>query len=128
MDFFLWVWVVFAAIVLSVLIWQDIPLLTTRQVRTQGTVFDHRRSVDDGSAYFAAKVRFKADDGRWIEIEDSVGFPKARPPVGTQVSVVYPAGIPEKGRIPRLWLRPLLYGFMLFLLAMLIAKLVGWLR
>jgi hypothetical protein len=128
MDVFLWIGITFAAIVLAILVWQDIPLLATRQVRTDGTVIDHRRSVDDGSEYFAAKVRFKADDGRWIEIEDSVGYPRARPPVGTQVSVVYPAGAPQKGRVRRLWLRPLLYGIMLFMLTVLVVRLVGYLK
>lgn len=128
MDLFVWIGIGFAVLVLAILIWQDLPLLTTRQLRTQGTVFDHRRSVDDGSEYFAAKVRFKADDGRWIEIEDSVGFPRARPPVGTQVHVVYPAGAPDKGRVRRLWLRPLLYGIMLFLLAAMLGRLLGYLK
>lgn len=128
MEVFLWIGIGFAAFVLAILIWQDVPLLMKRQVRTQGTVSDHRRSVDDGSEYFAAKIRFKADDGRWIEIEDSVGFPKARPPVGTQVNVVYPAGAPDKGRVRRLWLRPLLYAIMIFLLAAMLGRLLGYLR
>ncbi len=128
MDFFLWIGLVFAVSVLGILIWQDLPLLTSRQVRTKGTVYDHRGSLDDGARTYLAKIRFKAEDGRQIEIEDSSGGPAPKPPVGTLVDVVYPANAPDKGRVRRPFLRLLIYAFMLFVLAVVVGRLLGWLK
>ncbi len=128
MDFFLWLGLAFAGFVLAILVLQDMNLLATRRVRTKGTVFGHRRSVDDGSEYYMAKVRFTTEDGRQIEIDDTYGSGRPKPPTGTLVDVVYPIGAPEKGRIPRLWLRLMLYAIMLFLLTVLTGRLLGWLK
>jgi hypothetical protein len=125
MDVVVWIGLGFCVFVLAILVWQDLPLLRARRLRTKGTVFDHRRSVDDGAAYHMARISFTDEAGRRVEIEDGVGYPVPRPPVGTGVTVVYPAGSPDKGRVRRYWLRPLLYGVMLFLIAVMIGKLTG---
>ena len=129
MDFFLWIGLVFAVSVLGILIWQDLPLLTSRKVRTKGTVYDHRSSLDDdGARTYLAKVRFTAEDGRQIEIEETSGGPAPKPPIGTLVDVVYPANAPDKARVRHAFLRLLIYAFMLFVLAVVVGRLLGWLK
>ncbi len=128
MDILLWVGIAFLLAILAYLLREDVPLVMSRQLRARGTVYDHCRRVDDGSEFFMAMVRFRAADGRWIEFTDSLGLPKPKPPVGTQVDVVYPADAPEKARVKRLWLRWVIYAFLLFGLSVMIGRLMGWLR
>lgn len=100
----------------------------TKQRRTAtGVVFDYKRERDDDSEFFKPKVRFKAHNGREYEFIDYVGFPKPGMAIGTKVTVAYPDGYPERARIHRYWVRPVLYAFIGFALVVLMAKRFGYL-
>ena len=119
----IWASIALTVAALFVLAREDWPFLTRRRVRTLGTVYDHVRGSDEGSEHFSARVRFLADDGRLIEITDTLPKSTPTPPTGTIVPLSYPTGMPEKARIPRVGLRLVIYCALLGLLAVLLARL-----
>lgn len=127
-NIFLWAGIVFLAVVLYFIAREDLILLTQRRVRTRGTVFDHLRRSDGDGDTFSIKVRFHDESGRQVEIVDTYGVGTPKPPVGTVVDLVYPARAPEKARVKRLWVRWVIYAFILAGLAILFGRLTGWLN
>jgi Protein of unknown function (DUF3592) len=125
MWFFLTVAIGFLAIVLVFLAFEDWQFLRRPRRRAQGTVFDHRRSTDEGSEYFSPMVRFVTLDGKTIEITDTFGLSSRHPSLGSQLEVVYPIEMPEKARIRRPWLRVAIYGGVIVAIAILIARGIG---
>ena len=109
MSIFFIIAIGFLAFTLAILMRQDWQFLRQPRKQARGTVFDHRRSVDDGSEYFMAMVRFKTDDGRTIEFTDTFGRPTPNPAVGTELEVVYAVATPENARVRRPGLRIALY-------------------
>ena len=128
MDFFLWAGIVFLVIALLFVARDDLRLLSSGRLRARGTVIDHRRSDDGEGPSYSAMVRFTAHDGRSIEFQDIYGSGAPKPPVGTQIDVVYPVEAPDKARVPRFWTRAFMYAFLLGTLTVLVLKLVGWLK
>ena len=128
MFLFLSIAVGFLAIVLVFLAFEDCQFLRRPRHRARGTVFDHRRSTDEGSEYFSAMVRFVTLDGKTIEFTDTLGLSSRRRPVGSQLDVVYPIEMPDKARVPRPWLRVTIYCFLLVALTLLIAQGTGILQ
>lgn len=105
-------------LLLGVALWamlrDDWRFLRARRLRTRGTVVRHSASTDeDGGMVYRAVISFWARNGRTVEVIDSVGYPTARPPVGSRVDIVYPETEPERARIPRRVLRTMIYAFML---------------
>ena len=103
--FFLWIGVLFLAVVLIVIVLDDLRFIRPGRVMAQGTVFDHSLSNDADGPSYAVNVRFKDRSGREVEITDTVGRSQPYPPIGTVVTIVYPADAPEKGGVRRPLLR-----------------------
>jgi hypothetical protein len=91
-----------------------------------GEVIGHRVSRDNDGTSYAAIFRFSAE-GQTHEVSDAVLSSRPQPPVGTKVSLHYPFGRPDLARIPRRWTWLFVYGVLLFLLTILIARAAGWL-
>jgi hypothetical protein len=91
-----------------------------RQVRAQGTVFDHVRDTGDKGDTFTPKVRFTAADGRQIEFTDGFGAAGIALPIGTTVPVVYAAENPERAFVPHAGKCILAYVILVGMLALLI--------
>ena len=118
----LWAALAGTAAVVAGLACRDWPFLT-RPVRTvQGRVVDFRTGSDDGHANYAAVIAFKANDGRDLEVVDGLLRKEPFPAVGSPVDLIYPDGLPQNARIARLGLRTLIYGFLLVLVALLLAR------
>lgn len=128
MDLIIWLAAGFLAVILVMLVREDLPFLLRPCRRVAGTVFDHQRSVDDGAEYFSVRVRFTDDGGRTIEIDDSYGRAMASPPVGSEIGVVYPLNMPQRGRVHRPILRLTIYVVVCFSLVVLLANGLGWTR
>lgn len=100
--------------------------LTTISRQTAGEVVGHRISRDSDGTSYAATYRFSAE-GESHEVTDQVLHRAPLPPLGTRVALSYPVGRPDLARVPR----PLLWGgiylLLIALLAILVAKLLGWL-
>ncbi len=122
--FFLYLGIAFVAVVLFFLLREDWPLLRHGR-RTKGGVFDHRRTMDEGSWSYALMVRFTGENGEAIEITDGVYSPSPQPAIGAEVELVYPVGAPQKARVRRPLLRALIYVVIVFMLAILIARALG---
>ena len=89
-------------------------------------VIGHRVSHDNDGTSYAAIFRFAAE-GATHEVNDAVLSARPQPPVGTKVTLRYPFGRPDLARVPRPWTWLFVYGVLLFLLAILIARAAGWL-
>lgn len=87
-------------------------------------VIRHHSQMHDNSRSYAAVYAFDAE-GKRHEVTDQVYGGLPFPPVGTRVKLTYPFGRPDLARPPRplMWL--VIYGVLLFLLGVLVAKLAG---
>ena len=93
------------------------------QVRTRGTIVDFHTARDDGSATYAAVVRFQAGTHRMDFVDDMEG--PWRPRVGRSVWVSYPVGQPALARIARPWLRASAYALLVGAATAMLAILAG---
>jgi hypothetical protein len=128
MSFSHWIGVVILAAMLGFLTREDLKLLRRRRAHTEGTVTGHRRSLDDGSEYYVAQVRFTTEDGRSIDFDDTFGRSTPTPPAGARVRVLYATEDPSQARVVRWGLRPLIYCIVLAMLALLVASGLGFVR
>lgn len=127
MTLFHWIANGFLILVLAAIAWQDVCLLRLGpKKRAVGTVIDHRRSVDDGAEYFAARIRFVSDTGREVVFEDGVGRSEPTPAVGSRIHIVYPVADPSSARVPRPGLRLFIYAALLAALALVTASGMRW--
>lgn len=112
---------------LGVLVRRDWTRLMGIGRTVDAEVIGHRVSRDSDGTSYAATYRFSAE-GKEHLVHDEVLGTRPQPPVGTRVRLSYPFGHPELARIPRplTWLA--VYGLLLFLLGMLVAKAFGWLH
>ncbi len=127
MTFILWLSIGLTGVCLWLLLCEDWWRWTRARRRVAATVIDHRRQIEDGGVVFRPELRFVSDDGRRIEFFDMILNATATPPVGTVVEVVYPVGLPEKAWVPRPVLRAIIHLFVLGLLAILLARVCGFL-
>jgi hypothetical protein len=93
----------------------------------EGEVIGHRISRDNDGTSYSATFRFLAE-GKVHEVTDALLSSRPQPPVGTKVTLSYPFGRPDLARIPRPWTWLFVYGTLLLMLAILIARAAGWLR
>ena len=99
--------------------------LTTISRSTEAEVIDHRITRDSDGTSYAAVYRFMAE-GKTHEVTDQLLNSSPRPPVGTRVTLSYPVGRPDLARVPRPWTWLFVYGVLVFMLGMLLARLLGW--
>jgi hypothetical protein len=103
---------------LAVRIYNDWLFLRRPRLTALGTVIGHRRISSEGGQSFFLIIRFDSDDGRTIEFTNSWAF-WLQLPVGSLVAVEYPAGFPQKARIPKSYSPLLTYGLAVVVLALL---------
>jgi len=105
----------------------DFVRLTRPACRVVGVVTGYHTSWDDGSKSYAPVYRFTSE-GSEHEVTEAVHRPAAKPPLGTAVALRHPQGRPDLARVPRplLWLA--VYGVLVGLEAVLLAKMLGWLH
>jgi hypothetical protein len=104
----------------------DLTFWRTARRRATGTVTGHQRGIGDGSDSFFARVAFEDHLGHRHEIDDSVGRASPQPPIGTAREVEYPEVAPEKARVRHALMRRIIYVLVLCMLALMIAKILGW--
>lgn len=106
---------------------RDLVRLTQPAVRVDAVVTGYRSRWEDGRHNYAPVYRFTSADGE-REVVEMLYRAAQSPPVGTVVALRHPVGRPDLARVPRplLWL--LVYGLLVGLDAMLLAKMMGWLQ
>ena len=107
------------------LVWQDYLLFRRPRIHCKGAVVGYRKSEDDGSTYFCARIAFADQNGKICEFTDTYGRPKASPGIGAEIKVVYPQGEPQNARVPRPFMRLAIYLFVIGITGLLIANEVG---
>jgi hypothetical protein len=122
MTVFHWIGLGLLAVALGFLMRSDLRFAAGRRARAQGAITGYRRSLDDGSEWFIAQVRFATASGAVIDFEDTLGKGQPEPPPGARVPVIYPVDEPAKARVERTWLRPAIYALLLAMLALLAAS------
>jgi hypothetical protein len=125
MTVFHWIGLGLLAIVVAFMLRDDMAFLRGRRGRAVGAITGYRRSLDDGSEWFVAQVRFATASGSVIDFEDTLGKGQPEPPPGSGVSVIYPVEEPAKARVERTWLRPAIYALLLAMLGLLAASGLG---
>lgn len=100
--------------------------LTSPAQRVLGEVIRHRTGIDGDGESFAAIYRFTDETGPH-EVIDQVYTARLRPAVGSRIELVYPQGRPDLARPPRPMLWLFIYTMLTGMLALLIAKALGWL-
>ncbi|MEQ1497286.1 MAG: hypothetical protein ABL914_01380 [Novosphingobium sp.] len=118
--------IAFIITTLALVLRSDLPRWRGLNRETLAEVIGHRSSFHNNAKSFAAIYRFTAEGGIH-EVIDQVYSGTPHPPLGTIVPLGYPFGRPDLARPPRplLWL--FIYAVLVFLLAMLVAKAIGWL-
>lgn len=116
--------IAFVALCLALLLRRDWPRLqgVGRSVTAEITGF--RSEYHNNARTYAPIYRFDAEGTRH-EVIDQVYAPREHPPVGTRVTLHYPAGRPDLARParPLTWLWT--YGVLLLMLGLLIGKATG---
>ena len=123
----LWIGLVFVVIVLAVLLRDDWPFITRPLMRVEGEVVRHDKRHSDGDDAWRAVFTFTDEEGLRNEALELLLFPNPRPAIGTRITLTYPKGAPDKARVQRVMLRGLVYGVTLFMAAVLVGRLIGWL-
>ncbi len=110
---------------LWVLARRDFVRLTRPPVRVEAEVTGYRSTWNEGSRSYAPVYRFTSE-GAEHEVVEAVYSGPEYPPRGTMVVLRHPAGCPELAQVPRplMWLA--VYGLLVFLEGMLLAKMMGW--
>lgn len=122
----IWVGVVLCFISFASLARNDWLRLTRPSRRVLARVTGHRPRWDEGSRNFAAIYTLETDAGP-LEVTDVVYTSNRRPDVGTLRELTYPEGRPELARPPRRAMWVGVYVTLMFVMAMLLAKWLGWL-
>ena len=93
----------------------------------EAEVIGHRINRDNDGTSYGAIFRFSAE-GAVHEVADEMLHGSPAPPLGTKVKLTYPFGRPDLAHVarPLVWLA--VYGVLIVLLGMLMAKSLGWLR
>lgn len=125
-SLFVWLSLALTAFVLFILLRDDILFLLSPRQSADGIVTGHGSVIDEGDRVFSARISFTDDVGVPHEFLDAVRSQKAEPAVGTIIGVVYPQGRPDKARVPRPWLRLVIYLLIVGLNLLLVAKLLGF--
>lgn len=111
---------------LIMLIRRDWVRLTRISRTIEAEVIGHRIVRDSEGTGYAAIYRFSAE-GESHEVKDEVLSNRALPPVGAKANLTYPLGRPDLAHVPRPWVWLTVYGLLLLLLGILVAKAMGWL-
>jgi len=125
-HYFLFAGIALAVFSLWVIGRKDWVRLTTIGRSVDAEVIGHSLSCDNDGTSYAAIYRFRAE-GKAHEVTDQLLNSRPKPPIGTRVTLSYPIGRPELARVPRPWTWLFVYGVLLFLFGMLVARLLGWL-
>ena len=105
----------------------DLVRLTRPACGVEAVVTGYRSTWNEGSRSYAPVYRFTSE-GAEHEVTEALHSTVQKPPVGTAVSLRHPQGRPDLARVPRplLWLA--VYGLLVGLEAVLLAKMLGWLH
>lgn len=112
---------------MSVLARRDWVRLTRPSVRVEAAVTGYRSTWNEGARSYAPVYRFTSE-GAEHEVVEAVYSGVQKPPVGTVVALDHPAGRPELARVSRPLLWGSVYAALVFLQAVLMAKMMGWLE
>lgn len=86
----------FVVMVLAVLLRDDWPFLTRPQVRVEGEVIRHDKTISDGDDAWRAIFAFTDEAGTQREVRDLMLFQNRRPDIGTRATLSYPKTPPTK--------------------------------
>ena len=123
----LWISLAFVALLLLFLGREDWFHLSRPKRRAMAHVVGHREHFEDGARRFSAVLEFADEDGGLVQVADTVYAPKPHPDIGRTIEITHPQNMPDRARISRPWLRGGIYLALLYLLAVLIGRLSGWL-
>ena len=125
-SFFIWLALCLTGFVLFILLRDDLLFLKNRRIEAQGTVTGHSSQIDEGDRVFSARISFQDEAGTKRDFVDMVLTSTPSPAEGAVVEIVYPQGRPDKARVPRFWLRLLIYAIVVWLNGILVARLLGF--
>ncbi|NLR39613.1 DUF3592 domain-containing protein [Novosphingobium sp. ERW19] len=103
---------------------QDWPRLMRPSRKVEAVVSGHEQGWDSGRPLYAMRLHFQAE-GCEHEVTDQVWRRKPTPPVGTKLMVRFPEGCPEMARVPRPAMWAFVYGCIVLMGGMLLAKALG---
>lgn len=112
---------------LWVLARRDWVRLTRPARRVEAVVTGYRSTWNEGSRSYAPVYHFTSESAEH-EVVEAVYSGAQKPPLGTVVSLRHPAGRPDLAQVPRplMWLT--VYALLVFMEAVLLAKMMGWLE
>jgi hypothetical protein len=125
--FILWLCTAFACVVLAFLAWEDWFHVWRPARHVMARVVGHRSHHSDSTKVYAAQFEFIGEDGKTVHVTDTVYMPRPKQNIGDMIELTHPKDMPHRARINRPWLRTGIYAAMLYLLAVLIGRLTGWL-
>ncbi len=126
-SFLVWLSLALTAFTLYILLRDDLPFLRLRKITAEGTVTGHSSQIDEGDRVFSARIAFTDEAGAKRVFVDKVLTHTPEPAPGAVVDIIYPQGRPDKARVPRPWLRLLIYTVIVGMNGMLVATLLGFL-
>ena len=123
----LWASTLFTVAVLGVLLREDWFHLSRPKRRVMARVLGHATQSHDAKRSFAARLEFTGEDGKPFQVNDNVYAASPRHTIGGMIEMTHPEGMPQLARIRRPWMRCAIYAVLLYLLAVLVGRLGGWL-
>lgn len=103
----------------------DLPFIRGGTRRVQAKIVRHDRMREDGATMYSAVLLLPDENGKFIQVRDSMYSPFPVPVLGEMVEVVHPIGLAAKARIPHPWFRTLMYGTLAYIFVILVLKITG---
>ena len=125
MQTIFWLAIASVSIVLVVLVAEDWQHVFRPKRRVMATVVGFRSELDEGTRSFTPRLNFTDETGKDVEVLDTLFSAVRKPAEGSHVELVYPAGRPDMARVPRPWLRLLIYGIAGYMLVVLTLVMMG---
>ncbi len=125
-QFILWTGIAFLSAIGVYLLVEDFRFFKGHRLRAMGMVESHSARTDPDGTFYTAQIRFTDAQGQSYLVDDSFGATKPKLHVGMPVNIVYPADNPKLARVPRYWVRPIVYAFVFGCLILMVALLCGW--
>ena len=103
----------------------DLLFLRNETRRVPAQIVRHQHKRRGGAALYSAILLVPDERGGFVEVRDPLYTPFPTPVIGEMLTVVHPAGYPEKARIPYPIFRAAIYGLLGYAFVMIGLELTG---
>ena len=114
-----------AAAGLTHMLRSDLPFIRGETRHVPAQIIRHQLIRRGGTTLYSAILLVPDERGGFIEVRDPLTTPFPTPVIGERLTVVHPAGWPQKARVPYPWFRAGVYGVLGYVFVICVLELTG---